>query len=126
MKTAVFTLPFPPSVNHYYGNLYGGDGKRNVYIRPEGMLFRKQTKEVIQKVGANNLYEDTDKIGIGLLVFPPDRRRRDLDNIEKALFDALTQSELWPDDSQVWYKTSKRKEVVKGGKVLVMCWEIKC
>ncbi len=124
MKSNLVTLPFPPSVNHYYGNLYGGDGKRSVYIRPEGQLFRKVTKELIEANEANGLYQECDKIGVGLWVYPPDRRRRDLDNIEKALFDALTQSGLWPDDSQIWYKTSKRKEVIKGGKVIVFCWEI--
>jgi crossover junction endodeoxyribonuclease RusA len=31
----------------------------------------------------------------------PDKRRRDLDNILKALLDGLTHSGVWGDDSQV-------------------------
>jgi Holliday junction resolvase RusA-like endonuclease len=33
--------------------------------------------------------------------FPPDARRRDIDNYNKALFDALTHAGIWEDDSQV-------------------------
>lgn len=32
-------------------------------------------------------------------VFPPDRRRRDFDNILKTVQDALTKAKLWEDDS---------------------------
>ncbi|NBW22487.1 MAG: RusA family crossover junction endodeoxyribonuclease, partial [Caulobacteraceae bacterium] len=31
--------------------------------------------------------------------FPPDRRKRDLDNILKSLLDALTHAGVWEDDS---------------------------
>lgn len=31
----------------------------------------------------------------------PDRRRRDLDNMPKALFDGLTHAGVWTDDSQI-------------------------
>ncbi|NBW20709.1 MAG: RusA family crossover junction endodeoxyribonuclease [Caulobacteraceae bacterium] len=33
--------------------------------------------------------------------FPPDRRKRDLDNILKSLLDALTHAGVWEDDSQI-------------------------
>jgi crossover junction endodeoxyribonuclease RusA len=43
---------------------------------------------------------------------PPDARRRDIDNYNKALFDALTHAGIWEDDSQV-----KRMLVEWGPKV---------
>lgn len=47
----------------------------------------------------------------------PDRRRRDLDNLQKAAFDALTKSGFWLDDQQVDYYSVKRMPVVKGGRL---------
>ena len=35
------------------------------------------------------------------MLYPPDQRRRDIDNYNKALFDALTLTGVWEDDSQV-------------------------
>lgn len=47
----------------------------------------------------------------------PDRRRRDLDNLQKAAFDALTKSGFWLDDQQVDYYSVKRMPIVKGGRL---------
>ncbi|NBW23084.1 MAG: RusA family crossover junction endodeoxyribonuclease, partial [Caulobacteraceae bacterium] len=33
--------------------------------------------------------------------FPPDKRKRDLDNVLKSLLDALTHANVWDDDSQI-------------------------
>lgn len=35
-----------------------------------------------------------------MIEFPPDARRRDIDNYNKALFDALTHAGIWEDDSR--------------------------
>lgn len=50
---------------------------------------------------------------------PPDRRKRDLDNLTKALFDALTHAGAYLDDCQIDQFTMNRSEVIKGGKVNV-------
>lgn len=47
----------------------------------------------------------------------PDLRRRDLDNLQKAAFDALTKSGFWLDDQQVDYYSVQRMTVVKGGRL---------
>lgn len=51
---------------------------------------------------------------------PPDRRRRDIDNGCKAVFDALTHAGVWKDDSQVKLMLSFFGEQVKGGAVKVL------
>lgn len=47
----------------------------------------------------------------------PDRRRRDLDNLQKAAFDALTKAGFWQDDQQVDDYRVKRMPIIKGGKL---------
>jgi crossover junction endodeoxyribonuclease RusA len=40
-------------------------------------------------------------VRVEIIAAMPDRRRRDLDNIQKAILDALTHAGVWEDDSQV-------------------------
>jgi crossover junction endodeoxyribonuclease RusA len=59
------------------------------------------------------------RLSVRVTVCPPDARRRDLDNVQKALLDALAKGGAYRDDSQI-----DRLEVIRGpitpaGKVLV-------
>lgn len=56
--------------------------------------------------------------------FMPDRRRRDLDNLQKASFDALTKSGFWLDDHQVNYYSVRKMPVVKGGRLELTITEV--
>ncbi|MFA8674128.1 crossover junction endodeoxyribonuclease RusA [Escherichia coli] len=47
----------------------------------------------------------------------PDRRRRDLDNLQKASFDALTKAGFWLDDAQVVDYRVVKMPVTKGGRL---------
>ncbi len=51
--------------------------------------------------------------------FPPDRRRRDLDNLLKSVLDALEHAGVYADDSQIDLLVTKRREVVPNGRLLV-------
>ena len=52
-------------------------------------------------------------------VYPPDRRKRDLDNVLKASIDALQHCGLIDDDANIWRLEVERGEVVKGGYIEV-------
>ncbi len=43
----------------------------------------------------------TELAAVEIILYPPDKRIRDLDNYNKALFDALTHAGVWEDDSRV-------------------------
>jgi len=61
-----------------------------------------------------------NKLKVEITAYMPDKRRRDLDNILKALLDALTGAGIWEeDDSQVDEMCVKHGEVRVGGQIEV-------
>lgn len=103
------TLPWPPSVNHYWRHNQG-----RTHISAEGKAFR-------QIVAWRALEQRTKclsgRLSLTVGAFPPDRRRRDLDNLLKALLDALQAAGCYEDDSQIDRLVVQRMEQRKGGVV---------
>jgi crossover junction endodeoxyribonuclease RusA len=52
-------------------------------------------------------------------MYPPDKRKRDVDNVLKALLDALRVGGAYSDDSQIGRLLIERKAPKKGGEVIV-------
>jgi crossover junction endodeoxyribonuclease RusA len=108
-------LPFPPSVNHYYRRV----GPRTLISR-EGRAYREK---VCSLLAALRVPIFTGPLDVEIEVFPPDRRRRDLDNLQKSLLDSLQHGELYEDDSQIAKLTIEKQECVAGGMVIVRVQE---
>jgi crossover junction endodeoxyribonuclease RusA len=68
-------------------------------ISERGRKYRIDVLEAVLKQRAVKHLEKDLKINI--VVTRPDNRRRDLDNLTKALLDGLTHAGLWEDDSQI-------------------------
>lgn len=66
----------------------------------------------------------TGRISVSVLVYPPDRRRRDIDNILKASLDSLVHGGLIEDDSLIDVLRVERREVTRGGKLEITVREI--
>jgi crossover junction endodeoxyribonuclease RusA len=60
-----------------------------------------------------------DRLFLEVYLFPPDNRKRDLDNYMKGLLDAATHARLWIDDSQIDQLHIYRGEAVSEGVVVV-------
>jgi len=113
---ATFRLPYPPSINNYYG--YKPRGGR--YIKAEGREFRSVVIHSLKQAFAEREWTPLEcRLSVWVEVFCPDRRRRDLDNIKKALLDALTHAGVYQDDCLIDDLRSVRGPVVKGGLVRV-------
>lgn len=91
-KEVAFDLPWPPSLNRYYRNV----GYR-VLISREGRQYRMMT--VSRLAGMVEKLKGNLKVFIEL--YPPDNRRRDVDNSLKCCLDALTHAGVYEDDSQI-------------------------
>lgn len=102
-------LPFPPSVNDYLTNaiIPRVKGKTIGHMRE----FRIQT---FPSKWANQFREECALVvrlarppklkgflRCEVVFFPPDRIRRDLDNMPKCLLDGLKHADLFDDDSQI-------------------------
>ncbi|MBZ7483155.1 crossover junction endodeoxyribonuclease RusA [Klebsiella oxytoca] len=110
------SLPWPPSNNRYYRHNRG-----RTHISAEGQAYRDSVAKIIKDsmldIGL------TAPVKIRIECHMPDRRR-DLDNLQKAAFDALTKSGFWLDDQKVDYYSVKRMPVVKGGRLELTITEL--
>ena len=59
-------------------------------------------------------------LSLTVIMYPPDKRKRDLDNHMKATQDAITKHGVWLDDDQINQLYVYRGEVVKKGKIVIM------
>nr|WP_329957389.1 RusA family crossover junction endodeoxyribonuclease [Gibbsiella quercinecans] len=66
----------------------------------------------------------TGTVSVSVVLCPPNKARRDLDNYFKALFDAMTYAGVWLDDSQVKKIAAEWGPVTKGGKVELRISEV--
>lgn len=112
-----FELPYAPSVNHYYRHV----GAR-VLISREGRKYRERVSALIADEKIATLMGD---IELRVQLYPPDRRRRDIDNVLKVLLDTLTIGKLYQDDSQVKrLAVEKLEPMPPDGKVIIGVKEI--
>lgn len=111
-------LPWCPSVNHVWKQT-----GRRVVLDPKVEAFRRKVAFKIKTLRVKNIIP-SETIRSDCIVMtefmPPDKRRRDLDNYNKSLWDALTHAGVWKDDSQVKLMLSYFGEQVKGGAVRVL------
>lgn len=102
------TLPWPPSNNTYYRHARG----RN-YLSEKAEKFAEEVNSIIQQ--KDLALKLPQKLSVKIYASPPDNRIRDLDNVLKGLFDALTKAGFWVDDSQIDHLSISRIAKRKGG-----------
>ena len=95
------TLPWPPSVNHYWRATATFRGQIRFYITSEGEDFRDAVAPLIPPAPWGGTPKFTGPLSIFIAAYPPDGRRRDIDNILKATLDALQHGGAYEDDSQI-------------------------
>lgn len=101
-------LPWPPSLNHYYRRV----GRRTLISR-EGRQYRRALCGLLAPAGGSGIRKPPagGRIALAMDAFPPDRRRRDLDNLLKCMQDCLAHAGQYRDDSQIDLLVVRRREV---------------
>ncbi|WP_442511617.1 RusA family crossover junction endodeoxyribonuclease [Novipirellula sp. SH528] len=88
-----FKLPYPPSVNRYWRHV----GPR-VLVSKQGREYRTAVGAYLHNKRVKPLEGD---LVVDITLEPPDRRKRDVDNVLKAMLDSLQAGGAFHDDSQI-------------------------
>ena len=104
-------LPYPPSINHYYRHV-----GNKVLISRKGKEYRQEVVSIVSRLGFKTLL---GPLKMDIEIWPPDRRRRDVDNVQKALLDALEHGGIYGNDSQIHKLSIVKREPVSGGATVV-------
>lgn len=114
----VLTLPWPPSINTYWRHIAKGKLAGRVLLSEKGREYRTAAMGVmLDQLGRYPRL--SGRLKVTLACNPPDRRRRDLDNMPKALLDALSHAQVILDDSQIDDLHIVRGPPTPGGCVVV-------
>jgi len=109
----LLNLPWPPSANTYYRVVNG----RSIL----SAVARKYRETIYAQF---HIAEPlTGRLSLTLYAYPPDQRKRDLDNMLKQTLDALQHAGIFKDDSQIDRILIERKKRVEGGSMLVSITE---
>lgn len=106
-------MPFPPSVNVCWRAV----GGRSI-LSARGRVFRR---DAIRACG--DAAGIAGPVTVKIYLYPPDRRRRDVDNYAKAILDALVHAGVLEDDSQIDRLVMMRMPPEAGGRAVVRIYE---
>lgn len=103
-ETVALQLPWPPSMNRYWRR-----SGQKIHLSAAAKVYRRRVADALMLAKlqpSGNHYLTAAGILTGPLwaiiaLHPPTKQSRDLDNYEKALWDALEKASLIENDSQV-------------------------
>lgn len=127
--SVTLTVPWPPSVNHYkkIGRIVKTKKGKLYQIRSDTHLTKAYYYNV--QIVVNRLIAKYFTPGafleVTLYLYPPDKRKRDIDNILKVLLDSLVHSKLIEDDCLINKLIVERCTPTQKGKVTVVIHEIR-
>ena len=113
------TLPFPVSVNQYYRAILRGKFCTSI-MSAKGREFKQRVANLV----SDSEKQPTDKpVMVIIKLYPPTKRKYDVDNMLKSLLDSLI-GIAYDDDSQIQCLAVSKEEVVKGGKCEIKIKEV--
>jgi crossover junction endodeoxyribonuclease RusA len=107
-KKIKLTIPFPPSVNTYWG--FKGSQR---FLTSRAKVFKSAVAAEFMRDGHQGFGDA--RLAVTIKLYPPDRRVRDIDNVVKSTLDALCQAGVFTDDGQIDALFVTREELIKWG-----------
>jgi len=127
MNAVALILPWPPTVNHYWKHAAyktkQGAAKAVTYVGEQGEAYRNAVRVLVlgERVPRGVL---SGKLAVKAFAYPPDHRKRDLDNAWKAVLDSVKYAGVIEDDSEIDDLHIIRGGVFKGGRITLRIEEI--
>jgi|TARA_R100000808_G_scaffold2439_1_gene9703 crossover junction endodeoxyribonuclease RusA len=103
-------LPWAPTVNHYYQK----SRKGAFFLSQRGRRFRDDVSALLRPCSPLS-----GPLSLRVDLFPPDRRKRDIDNNLKALLDSLEKGGAFEDDNQITHLSVFKHEAKKPGRISI-------
>jgi crossover junction endodeoxyribonuclease RusA len=128
-------LPYPESVNHYKkaGRLVRTKSGKLYQQRVNTDATKQFYRDVWVKICALKAttanwrpLQSTIALEVSLSLYPPDKRRRDIDNPVKLILDSLQRGGLIADDYNIARLLIERCGIIPEGKVIVTVKELLC
>ena len=113
MSDYEFELPWAPSVNGYWRTF-----RNRQIISKRGREYRSEAVRLMQSYGLSNEML-SGRLQVSLTLYPPTKRKYDIDNFCKAAFDALSHCNFWLDDEQIDKLTISKGEKSPPGKIVI-------
>jgi crossover junction endodeoxyribonuclease RusA len=107
----LYELPYPPTINTYWRSVKG-----RVLISKAGREYRQTVCQCTRHTKTIPL---NCRLSVEIDAYMPDKRKRDIDNLPKAILDSLSHAGVWVDDSQIDELKITRMGVEKPGSVFV-------
>ena len=108
-------LPWPPSANMLWRSPNRGPLRGRHLLSPAARRYKDNTRAILD---ALNLDPIPGRVAVALVAHPPDRRRRDLDNLVKIVLDSL-KGAAFGDDHLIDRISIERGDVEPGGLIRV-------
>lgn len=130
METLRISLPWPPSVNHYWRSVPirragGGTRGTRVILSREGRAYRQEVqREWRRREPVDWSGPLKGRLEVKVMLLPPTRRKFDIDNRMKALLDALEHAGVYLDDGQIDRLEIERWDIVNRGTAVVEISEV--
>lgn len=129
MKAFKVTLPWPPSVNDYWGHrpIMSKRGKKaftQVYLTARAADFRAEVIRLLKDKLGGEIRPNLSRLAYKLVYCAPTNRKYDLSNFAKGIEDALQHAGIIEDDSQFDDIRSVRGPVCRpDGCVHMLIWK---
>lgn len=109
------TLPFPPSVNGYWRST-----SRGTLISEGGRKYRVNVIAAVFQQLRRRPQAITHDIDIHVVLYPQNRAKRELDNFQKSLTEAVTHAVAWGHEIQIKRILVECVELLPKGQALVI------